>query len=133
MRFSQWLACLFLGLCIAKPVSAMDPSKGEPPPFKIKSETIAKNKLDEIREWPVLEGQTLYGVLSEWAKKEGWSVIWDNEYSYAIKASGVITGNSIDIAISNLLLSMGDITPKVYIKMYNGNKVILVTSNLQGA
>ena len=102
-------------------------------PFTVKSEVVSKGSgsrsLFSGKEWRVRKGQTLYGVLSDWGKEEGWDVVWDTEYNYIIRASGSVGGRNIDSAIKNLISSMGDISPKVFIKVYQANKVILVTSS----
>lgn len=102
-------------------------------PFTVKSEVVSKGSgsrsLFSGKEWRVRKGQTLYGVLSDWGKEEGWDVVWDTEYNYIIRASGSVRGRNIDSAIKNLISSMGDISPKVFIKVYQANKVILVTSS----
>lgn len=104
-------------------------------PFTVKSEVVSKGggsgSLFSVgsKEWKVRKGQTLYGVLSDWGKGEGWDVVWDTEYNYIIRASGSVRGRNIDSAIKNLISSMGDISPKVFIKVYQANKVILVTSS----
>ncbi|KDU22887.1 putative bfpG [Escherichia coli 3-267-03_S4_C2] len=36
---------------------------------------------------------------------------------------------NIDDAIKNLLVSMGDVQPKIFVRIFDGNRVILVKSD----
>lgn len=81
------------------------------------------------QDWIVKKGQTLHSILSEWGSRSGWDVVWDTEHNYTVSASGVFRNMDINTAVENLLTSMGNMQPQLFVKMYNGNKVILVKSN----
>ncbi len=81
------------------------------------------------QDWSVKKGQTLHSILSEWGSRSGWDVVWDTEHNYTVSASGVFRNMDINTAVENLLTSMGNMQPQLFVKMYNGNKVILVKSN----
>lgn len=81
------------------------------------------------QDWSVKKGQTLHSILSEWGSRSGWDVVWDTEHNYTVSASGVFRDMDINTAVEHLLTSMGNMQPQLFVKMYNGNKVILVKSN----
>ena len=81
------------------------------------------------QDWSVKKGQTLHSILSEWGSRSGWDVVWDTEHNYTVSASGVFRNMDINTAVEHLLTSMGNMQPQLFVKMYNGNKVILVKSN----
>lgn len=81
------------------------------------------------QDWSVKKGQTLHSILSEWGSRSGWDVVWDTEHNYTVSASGVFRNMDINTAVEHLLVSMGNMQPQLFVKMYNGNKVILVKSN----
>lgn len=87
-----------------------------------------ENFLEDIkkRDWSVRKGQSLYGILSEWGNANGWEVVWDTEHNYIVNASGVFKNMDINSAVENLLKSMGNTYPQVFVRLYNGNKIILV-------
>ena len=87
------------------------------------------NTHTEKQDWSVKKGQTLHSILSEWGSRSGWDVVWDTEHNYTVSASGVFRDMDINTAVEHLLTSMGNMQPQLFVKMYNGNKVILVKSN----
>lgn len=87
------------------------------------------NTHTEKQDWPVKKGQTLHSILSEWGSRSGWDVVWDTEHNYTVSASGVFRNMDINTAVEHLFTSMGNMQPQLFVKMYNGNKVILVKSN----
>lgn len=85
-----------------------------------------KNNLK--KNWNVKKGQSLYGILSDWAVSNGWEVVWEAKSNYVVNASAEFKNMNIDDAIKNLLVSMGDVQPQIFVRIFDGNRVILVKS-----
>lgn len=85
-----------------------------------------KNNLK--KNWNVKKGQSLYGILSDWAVSNGWEVVWEAKSNYVVNASAEFKNMNIDDAIKNLLISMGDVQPQIFVRIFDGNRVILVKS-----
>ncbi|CAD6176269.1 lipoprotein [Escherichia coli] len=93
-----------------------------------KQENVNHAKKDVKKNWSVKKGQNLYGILSEWAVSNGWEIVWETKNNYIVNASAEFKNMSIDNAIQTLLLSMGDVQPRVFVRIFDGNRVILVKS-----
>lgn len=81
--------------------------------------------------WNVFAGDSLENVLMDWADKSGWTVVWNSEYSYPIKASARFEGNFMD-ASAALIRSFNKANPPVRGEFYKGNKVLVVITPTDG-
>ena len=76
--------------------------------------------------WVATSGNTMAGVLNEWAKSAGWSVRYESDVMYPIAASAVFRGNFLS-AVRQLVYSIRA-NPSPIIHAYGGNRVIVVKS-----
>ncbi|WP_157914708.1 TcpQ domain-containing protein [Escherichia coli] len=93
------------------------------------SDNVNYTKVEVKKNWSVKKGQSLYGILSDWAMSNGWEVVWESKNNYVVNASAEFKNMSIDDAIKNLLVSMGDVQSKIFVRIFDGNRVILVKSD----
>ena len=83
---------------------------------------------DQVRSWVVANGQTLREILQNWCDKEGWDLVWTTSREYPVEASAVFKGRFVDVA-SALVRNFGRATPTPYAKFYNGNRVLVISTN----
>jgi hypothetical protein len=83
---------------------------------------------DEVRSWVVASGSTLRSVLQEWADQEGWDLVWATSREFPIEASAVFRGRFVDVA-SAVVRNFARATPIPHAKFYNGNRVLVITTN----
>lgn len=76
-------------------------------------------------QWRAVEGRTLRRTLEDWARAEGWTVIWDIKRDFVLGANASFTGN-LSGAIDQLFLSTATVNREVAVEMYSGNNVIRV-------
>ncbi|MEF6481890.1 TcpQ domain-containing protein [Escherichia coli] len=123
--FTRFILLSVFFACPAKSIAYQDLQTTIVVDKNIESSNARTGKQD----WPVKKGQTLHSILSEWGSRSGWDVVWDTEHNYTVSASGVFRDMDINTAVEHLLISMGNMQPQLFVKLYNGNKVILVKSN----
>lgn len=80
---------------------------------------------DEVKDWIAKEGLTLREILQEWAKTEGWEIIWKTPREYPLRASAIFRGRFKDVT-SALVRSFSKAAPPPYAKFYLGNRVIVI-------
>ncbi len=81
------------------------------------------------RSWGALAGGTLRGTLDGWSGAAGWTLIWDTEYDYALRASAQFRG-SFEAAVIELVDSVHRSNPELAVTLYRGNRVVHVTTTL---
>lgn len=90
----------------------------------------AAEKAAPIRQvplWSAREGQSLRSVLLQWSKEANWSVVWNTEHDYVLRATADFEGEFIDSA-SALIEAFAAASPPVRADLYAGNRVIVVTT-----
>ncbi|MBN6416931.1 TcpQ domain-containing protein [Escherichia coli] len=79
--------------------------------------------------WQVDKGDTLFSVVSRWAKVAGWQLIWDVKNTYCFLNSSVFYGDFVD-SMKALFESPGinSISPKLYVVFYTENNVVHIST-----
>lgn len=77
--------------------------------------------------WSVDKNQDLLSILYKWGQAAGWDVVWKSDYSYKILTAASFNNVDFVTAVQRLFESMGEINPRLYIKFYMGNKVLMVS------
>lgn len=72
-------------------------------------------------------GRTLRDTLRQWAERSQWSVIWNTDRDYIIKAGATFNGDFVHAA-SELLRALAKARPSVKGIFYSGNRVLTVTT-----
>ena len=80
---------------------------------------------NEVKDWIAKEGLTLREILQEWAKIDGWEIIWKTPREYPLRASAIFRGRFKDVT-SALIRSFSKASPPPYAKFYLGNRVIVI-------
>lgn len=75
--------------------------------------------------YAVMAGSSLRSTLEGWGRSAGWSVVWDQESDYRIRASAVFPGD-FEAAVVNLLDSIHLDHPELSVVLYRGNFVLHV-------
>lgn len=74
--------------------------------------------------WRARQGQTLDQVLSDWAEKAGWTLVFSSKMIYELQASADFQGDFLSVA-STLVRSI-QANPRPIATFYRGNKVVVV-------
>ena len=77
--------------------------------------------------WEIAPGEDLETVLSDWASRVGWTVIWRSNYSYPVEAGATVHGDFVKAA-TNLADAFQTATPPLYLTFYEGNKVLVISN-----
>lgn len=75
----------------------------------------------------VMADASLRNTLEGWARSSGWTVIWDQESDYRIRASAVFPGE-FETAVVELVDSIHLDNPELSVVLYRGNRVLHVES-----
>lgn len=96
--------------------------------------TVGENSLDStydpadpVEDWLATEGSSVRALLTEWADKSGWRVIWSTDREYILEAGAMFRGRFMDVA-SALIRSFARAQPSPWGTFYKGNRVLLVTT-----
>jgi type IV pili sensor histidine kinase/response regulator len=79
--------------------------------------------------WAALSGSTLRETLESWSGPAGWTVIWDSDLDYRLRASEVYTGGYV-AAVQKLADSIHRTNPELQVTLYSGNRVVHVQTGL---
>lgn len=78
--------------------------------------------------WRAPKGETLNNVLSDWAEKSGWSVVFQSRVVYELQAGAQFEGDFMEAATA--LLKSVQTTPMPRATFFRGNRVLLVSDTL---
>lgn len=85
------------------------------------------NKDNNLLNWSVDRNQDLLNILNKWGQAAGWDIVWKSDYSYRILTAASFSNVDFVTAVQRLFESMGEANPKLYIKFYMGNKVLMIS------
>lgn len=85
------------------------------------------NANNNLLNWSVDRNQDLLNILNKWGQAAGWDIVWMSDYSYRILTSASFSSVDFVTAVQRLFESMGEVKPKLYIKFYMGNKVLMIS------
>lgn len=91
----------------------------------VKSEAVSSVS----RNWAALSGNTLKDTLEAWASTDGWTVVWDTDTNYKLRASATFRGTFIE-AITKIVDSIHVSNPELTVTVYTGNRVVHVQTLL---
>lgn len=77
--------------------------------------------------WVAPKDKSLNEVLKAWSEEAGWSVVWNSDYDYILRA-GVEFESSFIEASTALIEAFEKADPPVFAEFYNKNRVIVVTT-----
>jgi hypothetical protein len=78
--------------------------------------------------WRAPKGETLNNVLSDWADRSGWSVVFQSRVVYELQAGAQFEGDFVEAATA--LLKSVQATPMPRATFFRGNRVLLVTDTM---
>lgn len=79
--------------------------------------------------WAAMSGSTLKDTLETWSRSSGWTVVWDTEMNYRLRASATFSGN-FQRVVTALVDSIHVNNPELTVTLYTGNRVIHVQTLL---
>lgn len=118
--------CLFF--CFLHPPARAD-GYAEPSGMNRSSPLQSHSVSSGQRNWAALSGNTLKDTLEAWASTDGWTVVWDTDQNYRLRASATFHGTLID-AITKIVDSIHVSNPELTVTVYTGNRVVHVQTLL---
>ncbi len=94
---------------------------------RITNDKILNKDNNNLLNWSVDRNQDLLNILNKWGQAAGWDIVWKSDYSYRILTAASFSNVDFVTAIQQLFESMGEVKPKLYIKFYMGNKVLMIS------
>jgi hypothetical protein len=96
---------------------------------KDRDETHSPVRSDiDVRElWIASTGQSLRTVLVDWAKRAGWTIVWQSDREYPVDAMATFSGDFMKAA-EQLFEGFSTAVPAPSAHFYKGNNVLLVES-----
>lgn len=111
------------------PVSSSADVAASPQTIVAPSFPYAKVPGDAQRYWAALSGSTLRETMQAWAKTVGWTIVWDTDTNYRLRASASFSGSFVN-AVTELVDSIHVNNPELTVTMYLGNRVVHVQTLL---
>lgn len=79
--------------------------------------------------WAAMSGSTLKDTLETWSRTSGWTIVWDTEMNYQLRASATFAG-SFQRSVTALVDSIHVNNPELTVTLYTGNRVVHVQTLL---
>ena len=81
--------------------------------------------------WTVAPGADLEHVLTGWAHKAGWSLVWDNDYTFSLTSGAAFHGD-FENAVVQLVQAMSGVRPAPTAEFWGGNRTLVIGANSAG-
>jgi type IV pili sensor histidine kinase/response regulator len=81
------------------------------------------------RGWAAMSGSDLKGTLDGWSRAAGWTLVWDSQVNYRLRASAQFAGD-FETAVASLVDTIHRSNPEVLVTLYRGNRVVHVETTL---
>lgn len=78
--------------------------------------------------WSLQPGKTVQANLAIWAQRAGWQMAWDATVDYPVDLAASFQGDFVS-AVKQLVTSYQEARVPLRVGIYNGNRVIRITSN----
>jgi len=75
----------------------------------------------------VNEGDSLRPVLSSWAEKNGWKLVWKSDFNYPIAASATFDGDFVQ-STTSLVKAFDAARPAITVDFFTGNNVVVISN-----
>ena len=82
---------------------------------------------ESIQDWKASQGDTLRNLLTTWAEKAGWTVVWMLDRDYHLQAGVVFRGRFVDVA-GAIVRVFARATPAPIGTFYKGNRVLVINA-----
>ena len=81
--------------------------------------------------WTVAPGADLEHVLTGWSTRAGWTIVWDNDFTFSLTSGARFTG-TFEQAATQLVQAMSEVRPAPTVEFYRGNKTIVIGADSAG-
>lgn len=78
-----------------------------------------------VEKWSAARGEYLSAVLTRWAKRADWTLVYESDADYRLSADGVIEGD-FKAAVSRMIGAYSQNQPHLRVHFFNGNSVVRV-------
>ena len=107
--------------------TVISPRKVDLPPISSVQRTHKIAYGTSVHDWEAPKGESLRTLLTDWGEKSGWTIVWQLERDYILEAGVVFRGTFTDVA-SAILRTFARAMPAPVGTFYNGNRVLLITT-----
>ncbi len=80
---------------------------------------------EPVEDWLAEEGQSLKALLTEWADRAGWRLVWKTNRNYTLTAGAMFRGRFADVT-SALIRAFARAKPAPIATFYKGNRVLVI-------
>lgn len=95
-----------------------------------KTETLQAPQVPQaeaVPSWRAASGRSLHAILSEWSRKAGWTLAWNTDQDYILRAGVEFQGDFVGSA-TLLIKAFRNAYPPVYGQFHKGNNVLVITT-----